>query len=159
MNTYNNNFNFLDNLAKNYLDINKLQDYEIKYTNLPVLLRYEDKNSMRHSIETRLPFIDYKTLESTLNINIEYKIKDGWTKYILRKVIGIGIGLLLANAITLEQLGGRVSLRHDRRGGTCARMSPRAAGRGIVNDNETSDSSNLLLVDDDAIFVGCWRRR
>ena len=30
---------------------------------------------------------DYKTLESALNINIEYKIKDGWTKYILRKVI------------------------------------------------------------------------
>ncbi|RUQ31876.1 MAG: HAMP domain-containing histidine kinase [Candidatus Competibacteraceae bacterium] len=34
---------------------------------------------------------------------------------------GIGIGLLLANA-TLERLGGRVSLRRDRRGGTCARI-------------------------------------
>jgi len=87
MNIYDNSFTFLDNLSKNYLDVNKLQEYEIKYTNLPVLLRYEDKNSMRHSIETRLPFIDYKTLENALNINIEYKIKDGWTKYILRKVI------------------------------------------------------------------------
>jgi len=34
---------------------------------------------------------------------------------------GIGIGLLLANA-TLERLGGQVSLRHDRQGGTCARI-------------------------------------
>lgn len=84
---FENKFHFFDDLAKNYLDIKKLQEYEIKYTNLPVLLRYEDKNSMRHSIETRLPFIDYKTLENALNINIEYKIKDGWTKYILRKVI------------------------------------------------------------------------
>lgn len=87
MKSYINNFNFLDELAKNYLDINKLQEYEIKYTNLPVLLRYEDKNSMRHSIETRLPFIDYKTLENALNINIKHKIKDGWTKFILRKLI------------------------------------------------------------------------
>lgn len=84
---YPNQFRFLDELAKKYFDMNKLQEYEIKYTNLPVLLRYEDKNSMRHSVETRLPFIDYKTLENALNISIEYKIKDGWTKYILRKII------------------------------------------------------------------------
>lgn len=83
---YSNEFRFLDELAKKYFDINKLQAYEIKYTNLPALLRYEDKNSMRHSVETRLPFIDYKTLENALNISIEYKIKDGWTKYILRKI-------------------------------------------------------------------------
>ncbi|MBZ4193584.1 MAG: sensor histidine kinase [Candidatus Contendobacter sp.] len=34
---------------------------------------------------------------------------------------GTGIGLLLANA-TLERLGGQVSLRRDRQGGTCARI-------------------------------------
>lgn len=84
---FDNKFTFFDNLAKNYLDINKLQEFEIRFTNLPVLLRYEDKNSMKHSIEARLPFIDYKTLENALNIDIKYKIKDGWTKYILRAVI------------------------------------------------------------------------
>ena len=84
---FQNKFTFIDELAHSYLNINKLQEYEIKYTNLPVLLRYEDKNSMRHSVETRLPFIDYKTLENALSINIEFKIKDGWTKYILRRVV------------------------------------------------------------------------
>jgi len=84
---FENQFTFFDDLSNSYWDMNKLQEYEIKYTNLPVLLRYEDKNSMRHSIETRLPFIDYRTLENALNINIEYKIRDGWTKYILREVI------------------------------------------------------------------------
>ncbi len=84
---YNNQFNFFNDLAKRYVDVNKLQEYEINHTNLPVLLKYEDKNSMKHSIEARLPFIDYRTLEHALNIDIQYKIKDGWTKYILRKVI------------------------------------------------------------------------
>ena len=84
---FGNQFGFFDDLAQRYWNINKLQAYEIQYTNLPVLLRYEDKNSMKHSIETRLPFIDYKTLECALNIDIQYKIKEGWTKYILRRAI------------------------------------------------------------------------
>jgi asparagine synthase (glutamine-hydrolysing) len=87
MKKYKNSFSFLDELASKYMDINKLQEFEIKSTNLPVLLRYEDKNSMRHSIETRLPFIDYRTLECALNTNTKYKIKEGWTKYILRKIL------------------------------------------------------------------------
>jgi hypothetical protein len=31
------------------------QIFKIEKINLSVLLRYEDRNSMRHSIETRLP--------------------------------------------------------------------------------------------------------
>ena len=54
---------------------------------MPHLLRYEDRNSMRHSIETRLPFIDFRVVETVLSINNKYKIKDGWTKYILRRTI------------------------------------------------------------------------
>ncbi|MDO4729275.1 MAG: asparagine synthase (glutamine-hydrolyzing) [Bacteroidota bacterium] len=84
---FQNQFLFLDHLSKKYFDINELQKYEINSTNLPALLRYEDKNSMRHSVETRLPFIDYISLENSLSLNTIYKIKDGWTKYILRKVI------------------------------------------------------------------------
>lgn len=81
------NFLFLKQFSKSYHDIFMLQKYEIEHTNLPMLLRYEDKNSMCHSVETRLPFIDYKTLEIALSMNAHYKIAYGWTKYILR-VIG-----------------------------------------------------------------------
>lgn len=77
----------LELLSKNYLNIEKLQLFEIEKTQLPHLLRYEDKNSMRNSIETRLPFIDYNVLEQALSSNNQFKIKDGWTKYILRKSI------------------------------------------------------------------------
>ncbi|MDJ1158993.1 asparagine synthase (glutamine-hydrolyzing) [Chelatococcus sp. SYSU_G07232] len=63
----------------------RLQELEIRSTNLPVLLRYEDKNSMAHGIEARLPFLDYRLLETSLSLPGEYKIHDGWTKWILRK--------------------------------------------------------------------------
>ena len=87
MKPYSNNFNFLDKLANNYLNIFNLQEQEIMSTNLPCLLKFEDKNSMMNSVEARLPFLDYKVLETALSIDIDYKIKNGWTKYILRKII------------------------------------------------------------------------
>lgn len=57
---------------------------ETKY-NLQQLLRYEDRNSMRFSVEARVPFTDYRLVEYALNIPASYKIHNGWTKYILRK--------------------------------------------------------------------------
>ncbi|PKN89346.1 MAG: asparagine synthase (glutamine-hydrolyzing) [Deltaproteobacteria bacterium HGW-Deltaproteobacteria-1] len=73
--------------SRSYLDILTMQINELFCTPLPSLLRYADKNSMRHSIEGRLPFLDYQTLETALSINNQYKIKNGWTKYILRKSV------------------------------------------------------------------------
>ena len=74
-------------MSKSYLDIKQLQHLEITRTQLPALLRYEDKNSMRNSVETRLPFLDYRVLETALSIRNDLKIKDGWTKYVLRKAV------------------------------------------------------------------------
>lgn len=51
------------------------------------LLRYEDKNSMAHSIETRIPFLDHKLVEFVINIPPNQKIKNGENKYILKKAI------------------------------------------------------------------------
>ncbi|WP_373073582.1 asparagine synthase (glutamine-hydrolyzing) [Sulfurimonas sp.] len=85
--SYLDDFKVLNHISNKYFSIEKLQELEIINTNLPALLRYEDKNSMKNSIETRLPFIDYKTLETALSINNSFKIKDGWSKYILRKTI------------------------------------------------------------------------
>jgi len=52
--------------------------------NLPMLLHYEDRNSMAFSIESRVPFLDYRIVEFTLNQPDEYKIRNGVTKAILR---------------------------------------------------------------------------
>jgi asparagine synthase (glutamine-hydrolysing) len=77
----------LKDLASTYLSMDKLQQLEISRTQLPHLLKYEDKNSMRNSVETRLPFLDYLLVETALSMNNEFKIKDGWTKYVLREGI------------------------------------------------------------------------
>jgi len=79
-----------------YKDIFKLQYIEIYNTQLSRLLKYEDKNSMRNSVETRLPFIDYKVVEAALSFNSTFKINKGWTKYILRKSMN---GILPKNVL------------------------------------------------------------
>jgi asparagine synthase (glutamine-hydrolysing) len=78
-------FDTLKRIAKSYLNPYRLQYLEIYETQLAHLLRYEDKNSMRHSIETRLPFLDYRVLETALSSRDDLKIYRGWSKYILRK--------------------------------------------------------------------------
>ena len=79
-------FEYWEAIRKQAFNIFNLQVTELYSTNLQALLRYEDKNSMRHGIETRLPFLDYKAVETSLNLPISQKIHDGWTKYILRKI-------------------------------------------------------------------------
>jgi len=49
------------------------------------LLRYEDRNSMAFSIESRVPFLDHRLVEFSIALKNDWKIKQGWTKYILRK--------------------------------------------------------------------------
>jgi asparagine synthase (glutamine-hydrolysing) len=54
---------------------------------LPSLLRYEDRNSMHFSIETRLPFLDPRLVEYVASLPIDLKIGDGWTKRVFREAM------------------------------------------------------------------------
>lgn len=64
--------------------VKKLQDTELFYS-ISHLLRYEDRNSMAHSIEARVPFLDYEFVQKASDLPIDYKIRNGWTKAPLRK--------------------------------------------------------------------------
>lgn len=77
----------LTQYSLNLLDMFNLQKFEIERMPLLSLLRYEDKNSMAHSIETRLPFLDYRLVEAALSFPMNCKINSGWTKWLLRKGI------------------------------------------------------------------------
>ncbi len=55
---------------------------------LPSLLRYEDRNSMAFSIETRLPFLDYRLAEFVFALTDERRIEGVTTKAILRHALG-----------------------------------------------------------------------
>ncbi len=71
-------------LAAATSDVRHMQKLEIESFQLPHLLRYEDRNSMHHSIEARLPFLDYRLVETCYGIDGSLKIHQGWTKHILR---------------------------------------------------------------------------
>jgi asparagine synthase (glutamine-hydrolysing) len=51
---------------------------------LPALLRYEDRNSMAHSIEARVPFLDYRLVEFIFGLPPQQKMENATTKVILR---------------------------------------------------------------------------
>ncbi len=80
-------FNIFKTIANSYNNPFELQKLEITRTQLPHLLKYEDRNSMYHAVEARLPFLDYRLVEFALSLPIELKINNGWTKYILRKAV------------------------------------------------------------------------
>lgn len=61
------------------------QQADITDFSLPTLLRYEDRNSMAHSIESRLPFLDYELLEFACALPVTAKLKHGYGKWILRE--------------------------------------------------------------------------
>lgn len=54
-------------------------------TSLPMLLRYEDRNSMAHGIEARVPFLDHRLVEFALRLGNQHKIVGGDTKRVLRR--------------------------------------------------------------------------
>jgi asparagine synthase (glutamine-hydrolysing) len=97
------NCSILDEIAKAYGSPFELQKLEITKTQLPHLLKYEDKNSMAHSIESRLPFLDYRSVENAVSFNPKYKINDGWSKFILRTA-------------TIEYLPKEIGWRRNKRG-------------------------------------------
>lgn len=74
----------IETLAAAGADVRRMQKLEIESFQLPHLLRYEDRNSMHHSIEARLPFLDYRLVETCYGIDSHLKIRQGWTKHILR---------------------------------------------------------------------------
>ena len=59
-----------------------IQHFEYK---LEHLLKWDDINSMKFSIESRVPFLDYRLVEASLNLPSDLILKNGTTKYLLRE--------------------------------------------------------------------------
>lgn len=65
----------------------ELQYNELRGTQLTHILRGDDRMYMAYSIESRVPFIDYRYIEEAVKIPERLKIIDGYTKYPLRKYV------------------------------------------------------------------------
>ena len=59
--------------------------YNTAVNGLEELLRLADRNSMAHSVEVRLPYLQYQLVEFLFTLPSHFKIRDGWTKWLLRK--------------------------------------------------------------------------
>lgn len=80
---YNGENSFLrENFTLNQVLLNDITTYSI-----PKLLRFEDKNSMRWGVESRVPFLDYRFVEYATSLGSNYKIKNNQTKYIFRQAM------------------------------------------------------------------------
>lgn len=69
-----------DNLKKRLLE-------DIFENSVQSLLRYEDRDAMRFSIEGRVPFLDFNLLKYIFSLPDEAIIESGWNKNILRKAV------------------------------------------------------------------------
>lgn len=68
--------NLLKNRLWNSLTFSSLREY----------LRYEDRNSMKFSLESRLPFLDFRLVQSAFSLSDDDKIKNGLSKVVLREI-------------------------------------------------------------------------
>ena len=54
---------------------------------LPLYLRVEDRNSSAHSLEVRVPFLDYRLVELLFQLPNNWKMRGPWNKYIQREAM------------------------------------------------------------------------
>jgi asparagine synthase (glutamine-hydrolysing) len=67
-------------------DLLDKQYRDIFYTKIPRALRFNDRISMAFSTELREPFLDYRLVEFAFSLPLDFKIKDGINKWMVRDI-------------------------------------------------------------------------
>jgi asparagine synthase (glutamine-hydrolysing) len=76
----------IDHVTEASRDLRAARIADLTTLSLPALLRYEDRNSMAHSIEARVPYVDRAVATCALSYPDTQLLHDGFTKYPLRKL-------------------------------------------------------------------------
>ena len=71
----------------NKMDLKDSLTLTLFSTAIPHLLRFEDKNSMRWSVESRIPFLDFELVEAALSLPSRAKLSGGKSKMIFKKAM------------------------------------------------------------------------
>ncbi len=69
------------------VDLKRRLGQDLTVYSLPSLLRYEDRNSMAWSIESRPPFLDQELVDIALSLPEDAIIRNGWSRWILREAL------------------------------------------------------------------------
>ncbi len=81
---------FAYKFQKDIFQTDKLIDYlklDLSMLQLPYFLQADDSFSMAYAVETRNPFLDYRLVDFAFQLPDEFKINEGWQKWILREAI------------------------------------------------------------------------
>jgi len=120
-------------------DLNAVLRRSVERTPLPQNLRVEDRNSMAHGVEARLPFMDYRLVSLAFRVPADRKMQGVWNKALLRSGLRGRIPDSVRNRV--EKMGFPTSL-HTWVTGVLAEplrdvLASRAAReRGIYNVDE-----------------------
>jgi asparagine synthase (glutamine-hydrolysing) len=69
------------------MTVQERQALDLTSLSVPALTHYEDRMSMAHGREIRLPFLDVRLMDLLLGMPITLKMRSGWTKYLFRKAM------------------------------------------------------------------------
>jgi asparagine synthase (glutamine-hydrolysing) len=72
---------------ESHKNLNERLASDVLQYSTPDLLRYEDKNSMAFSVESRVPFLDHELVEFIFSLPIDQKIKGGWNRAVYRNAM------------------------------------------------------------------------
>lgn len=78
---------FLDNQSAGKTPLGRRLRREFDVEIIPRYLHYEDRVSMRSSVESRVPFLDHRIVEYAFSLPDSEKIRNGVTKKILREAM------------------------------------------------------------------------
>ena len=67
-----------------FMPVNQILHHDLE-NGLRTLIHYSDRVSMAWSIESRMPFMDYRMVEFLASVPAAYKLHNGWTKYLARR--------------------------------------------------------------------------
>ena len=70
-----------------YYNLNGVLHFNTFTHGLEELLRYADRSSMAHGREVRLPFLNHELVEFIFSLPSKFKIRKGFTKWLLRKAM------------------------------------------------------------------------
>jgi asparagine synthase (glutamine-hydrolysing) len=65
-------------------ELNTVLRHSVERARLPHYLRLEDRNSMAHGVEARLPFMDYRLVSLAFRLPADRKMQGVWNKTLLR---------------------------------------------------------------------------
>jgi asparagine synthase (glutamine-hydrolysing) len=126
---------------------------------IPHLTHYDDRNAMAFSVESRMPFLDYRLVELMFSASTDALFADGFTKRVLRESMA---GVLPETVRTRrDKVGFHTPLAkwlRDANGDVATFMTrDRLEALGAVDPLAFESANRRLLAGEDGAALDVWR--